>query len=182
MSYEPELAVTLLAARGVRSPRLCRIIPQKGLPNLRRGYKQLLATEICLRLGLFATYFDFHAEERGAECLTLGVGAERDGPAAAQSLMEQKIQRSEVRQLETLDRSLDQIAEVLLDALGGDFAHQGRIVAGIIGDHANVAGIAFVPGTSVCDTGKRNFHGTRRLLYTRIDKEKFCHIRVGRVV
>ena len=44
--------------------------------------------------------FHLEREQSGAESLALGVGAEGNGAAAAQRLVQQKIQGAEIRQLE----------------------------------------------------------------------------------
>src|ERR1035438_9148424 len=70
------------------------------------------------------SHFDFEGQQGGAESLPLGVGAQRHGAAAAERAMEQEVQGAEVGQLEALHGASHEIAEVALDALGGDFAGQ----------------------------------------------------------
>src|SRR5690606_20815227 len=72
------------------------------------------------RLQQLVRHLDLHPEEVRGVRLPLRVELERDGPAAAERLVQQEVQRAEVRQLEPLDLAPAHRAEVGLDALGGD--------------------------------------------------------------
>src|SRR5947209_3663298 len=72
--------------------------------------------------------------------------------------MEQEIQRSEIGKFEALHLSLDEIAEMALDAFGGQFLDKYRVKAGLPSDHPDVAGVALVAGAGVGETGERLGH------------------------
>ena len=103
---------------------------------------------------------DLHAKQRCSESLALRVGAERDRPTTPEGAVEKKVQRTEVRQLEPFDRSVEQVAEVGTDAVGGDFAEEDRVVLEVERDDANVASIAFVAGAGVGQGGEGDLHAT----------------------
>jgi hypothetical protein len=63
--------------------------------------------------------------------------------------MEQKIQGAEIGEFEALDGAEADAGEVALDALGGDLAHEQRIVFRLASDEADVDRIALVAGTGV---------------------------------
>src|SRR5215472_8600055 len=49
---------------------------------------------------------DLHSQERGGEGLALRVGHQRERATASETLMQQKIERPEIRQFKSLDRAL----------------------------------------------------------------------------
>jgi len=72
--------------------------------------------------------------------------------------VEEEIEGAEVGELEALDKAVDAVAEVGFDAVGGDLFDEHGVVAILVGDHADVAGVALVPGAGVGDLGERNLH------------------------
>ena len=86
------------------------------------------------------------------------VGPQRNCAAATQRLVQQEIQRTQIRQLEALHGPFHQFAEVRLHAAGGHLADQIGVVALIEGDDADVARVALVAGARMGDAGERNFH------------------------
>jgi len=102
---------------------------------------------------------DFQREKGGPEGLALGVGAQRDGAAATEGLVEQEIERPEVGQFEALDLALDKVTEVAFHAVGGHFAGEVGVVPLVVGDDTDVARVAFVAGAGVGDVSESDSHG-----------------------
>jgi hypothetical protein len=101
---------------------------------------------------------DLHGQQRCAKRLTLSVGAKGDRTAAAESAVQEEVQGSQVGEFEALDGTADQIAEMAMDTLRGDFAEEDWVIPFVQGDDPDVAGIALVTGARVCDLGERPFH------------------------
>src|SRR4051794_40098297 len=73
---------------------------------------------------------DLHAEQGRAVGLALRVGLERNGPSAAERLVEKEVERAEVRQLEALDPAAAYALEVTFDGVGRDPLDKDRIELG----------------------------------------------------
>src|SRR5687768_9299359 len=85
-----------------------------------------------------------HPQQRRGEGLALRVGHQRERAAAAERLVQEEVERAEVRQLEALDLASDQRAEVLLGARGRDLAHEQRVDLFAQRDKADVGRVALV--------------------------------------
>src|SRR5579872_3394931 len=72
--------------------------------------------------------------------------------------MQQEVECAEVGELEAFHFAFDEIAEVPLDAFGGDFADEDWVMAFVIGDYSDIAGVSLVAGTGMCDLAKAGFH------------------------
>src|SRR5689334_1713799 len=94
------------------------------------------------QIPFLCTHFNLQAQQRCAERLALGVGAERNGTAATESAVQQKVQSAQIGQFVTFDWSFDEGTEVGFDAVGRQLAEQDRVVALLPGDDADVAGVA----------------------------------------
>src|SRR5271166_2344970 len=101
---------------------------------------------------------DLHLQQRGSHCLPLRVCPQGQSSAAAQRFMQEKIECSQIRKLEALHLSFYKIAKECFYALGGHLAHQDRIMPLMIGDDADVGGVAFVAGARVGDAMERDLH------------------------
>ena len=77
--------------------------------------------------------------------------ASRLRAAAAQRLLQDKIQRAEVGQFVTFDLAFHEVAEMALDAFRGNFAQKDRIVGFVVSDYADVTGVALIAGACVCN-------------------------------
>src|SRR5206468_3995146 len=103
-----------------------------GLVAAARGIEQRLG-----RLHL-------HGEQRVRERLSLGVEPQRDRAPAAQRLVEQEVERPEVRHLVTLHLAAADAAEAPLHGGGGERALEPWVDLGSPGDHADVAHVPLV--------------------------------------
>src|SRR4029077_719715 len=63
----------------------------------------------------------------------------------------QEIQGSQIRKLEAFHFALAYAGEMLLHALGGDFADQNRIMLGLPRDQSDVDQVALIAGAGVRD-------------------------------
>src|SRR5688572_33257882 len=79
------------------------------------------------RTRLIVRHLDPHPEQRGREGLPLCVGHQRERAAAAEALVQEEVERREVRQLEALDLALADALEVALDAPRRHLAHEERV-------------------------------------------------------
>jgi hypothetical protein len=107
---------------------------------------------------LTINYFDLHSEQGRAQCLSLGIGFERDRSSPAEALMQQKIERMQIRQFETFDFALADAGEVFLDTLSRDLPDKKRIILGFESDQTDIRSVTFVTRTRVCDFEKLDFH------------------------
>src|SRR5262245_42659131 len=114
-------------------------------------------------LQLVLADLDLHPQQRRAERLALRVGLQRDRAASAKAVMQQKIERVQIRQFVALDLAFTDSGEVSFDALGGDLADEDRVMLRFERDQADVGRVAFVARTRMCDFDKRYFHITSPL-------------------
>jgi hypothetical protein len=118
-----------------------------------------IPSDLCLNAYQFSIYFDLHPEQGRAEGFSLGIGFERDRPAAAQALMQQKIERIQIRQFESLDFSLTDAGEMFFNAFGRNLPDKNRIILGFESDQADIRCVTLITRTRVCDFEKLDFHG-----------------------
>src|SRR5689334_10242068 len=101
---------------------------------------------------------DHHAEQRGREHLALRVGLERQRSAAVERAVQQKVQRSEIRQLVTLYVAGDHATKVVGHSPLRDLAHEQRIPLTLERDHADVGRVTLVTGSRVRDVDESHLH------------------------
>jgi hypothetical protein len=109
-------------------------------------------------LQLVLADLDLHSKQRGAERLALRVGLQRDRAAAAQTVMQQEIERFQIGQFVAFDFAFADSGEVPFDALGGDFADEDRVMLGLERDQADVGRVAFVARPRMSDFDKLYLH------------------------
>src|ERR1051325_7633470 len=83
---------------------------------------------------------------------------EAHSTAAAERIVQQKIQGPKIRKFEPLDRTEANAFEMLLDCRARYFLLDERIKALFTSNEADVGGIAFISGTGVADIEQLNFH------------------------
>src|SRR5450755_741239 len=101
---------------------------------------------------------DLHGQQGCAQGLALRVGAQRDGPATAQGVMQHQVQRAEIGQFKAVDAAFDDLAEEHFDTLRRHFPQQDRIVLRLPRDHSDIRNIALVSGTGVSDAREGHLH------------------------
>src|SRR5207244_12331167 len=101
---------------------------------------------------------DLHIQQRSSKRLPLWIDAQRHCATTAQRVMQQKIERAEIRQLEALDLALHHFPEVGLYTRGRHFPQQNREIFLLPRDHADVGGVALIAGARVRNTRKRRLH------------------------
>ena len=109
---------------------------------------------------LVCGYIDLHAQQARPERLSLRIGPHGERTAPSQSSVKQKVQGTDVGQLEPLHRARAETSEMILDTLGSDLAHQYRIVALLAGNQADVGRVSLVAGTCVSNFDKADPHGS----------------------
>src|SRR5436309_3920526 len=117
-----------------------------GLVAAARGVEQRLG-----RLHL-------QAEQRVRQRLSLGVEPQRDRAPAIQRLVEQEVERPEVRYLVALHLAAADAAEAPLHGRRGERALEPRVDLGGPGDHADVADVALVAAPRVGEEAQRGRH------------------------
>src|SRR5215213_5939918 len=113
------------------------------------------------RARLLVGHVNLHLQERGREGLALRVGHERERAAASERLVQEEVERAEVRQLEALDAAFDHPAEMLLDAPGRDLAREHRVELFAQRDEPDVGRVALVARARVREFHKFDSHGSR---------------------
>src|SRR5262245_43513711 len=90
--------------------------------------------------------------------LALGVVLQALGAAAAQRVVEDEVERQDVRQLEALHGTAADVPEMLLHPLGRHLLAEHRIDLRSLGDQADVGGVPFVARAGVGDLGQFDPH------------------------
>lgn len=99
-----------------------------------------------------------HPQHGAAQRLALCVVLQRLCSSAPESLVQQKIHRPQIRELEPLDLAKNNAFEVLLHALRRKIFHQQRVVLLSAGDNADIARITLVARTSMSNVDQANSH------------------------
>src|SRR6185295_4668640 len=102
--------------------------------------------------------FDFHPKQSRRECFPLGVSHKGQRAATTETLVQQKVQRAEIRQFESFDFALADTLEVFLNALRRNLADEDRINLIPQSNQSDVGGIALVTRASVCKFYKLCLH------------------------
>src|SRR4051812_31117264 len=118
-----------------------RLGTAETLPSRRKGERR----------GVRVRHVELEAKHCRREHFALRIRLERQCPTAVERAVQEKIERLEIRELESLDGSRDDVAEMLLDALEREVLRQDRIPFWFERDDANVGRIAFVARASVGD-------------------------------
>ena len=84
--------------------------------------------------------------------------------------MQKKVQRAKIRQLVSNDFAADEASKMRFHPRGRHFAKQDRIVLGLMGDDADIRGVAFIAGAAVRDDRQRNLHSTTSMLVSISDR------------
>src|SRR5438874_8754393 len=92
--------------------------------------------------------------------------------------MQQKVQRIEVRQLESLNRSFDHALKMSRDACRRYLLHEERIVLRRERDQADVRGVALIPGTGMGQLHKAELAGLPSF-HASISSTAACTIRLS---
>ncbi len=108
--------------------------------------------------GLRVVDVDIHPQQSGRESFALSVSHQAQCSAAAEAFVKEEIERFEIWQLEAIDAAFDDIAEMLFDTLGSDFANEQRVIFVFEGDQTDVCGVAFVAGTGMCKFYELDLH------------------------
>src|SRR5258708_18419094 len=106
----------------------------------------------------------FHAQQRRAISFPLRIGLERHRTAAVETLMQQEIQRAQIRHLKPLHLAVTNAAKMFLHARGSDLRDENRIILRLQRNQSNVSGVAFVPRAGVRDFEK--FHASHDFIET----------------
>src|ERR1051325_5427070 len=94
-------------------------------------------------------HFDFHSKQRRAVSLPLRIGLQRQCAATIQALVQQEVERVQVRDFEPLYFSITDPFEVFFDPLCSNLLNKYRIVFRFVSYQTNVGSIAFVSGPRV---------------------------------
>lgn len=100
---------------------------------------------------------DLHSQQGGAERFALSIRPQRDRPATAEGVMQQKIQRAQIGQFVSLDLAVADALKMPLHALRRDVLDQQRIAFRFVGDEANIRRVAFITGARMSQFEKLNF-------------------------
>src|SRR6185369_13026240 len=84
-------------------------------------------------------------------------------------MVQNKIQRMQVRQFVSFYFTPANSRKVFFYALGGDLTQQERIVLCLEGDDSNIGIIALVAEAGMRDLSKLNFHGCNLISLTRVE-------------
>jgi hypothetical protein len=96
--------------------------------------------------------FDFHTQDGRTDGLTLRIMFEAYGSAAAKGIIQDKVQRGQVRQFVSLDFPETNSLKVFLYRIDSKLLQQNRIEFFISRDHSHICCITLVPRPGV-----RNF-------------------------
>src|ERR1700674_736900 len=88
----------------------------------------------------------FDRQHHVAQTLAMDVLRQRDRDAAAERILDDEIERLEIAQRMAADRSFGDVLECLRHAFRREFALEEFPVPGIVADHRNIRGVAFVAG------------------------------------
>src|SRR5688572_6041643 len=104
----------------------------------------MIESILCMHQALW--HFDGRGEEKLRVRLSLRVEQQRERPAAAETAMQQKIHRKQIRQLEALDLSLTHVVEVALHECGRQMFEHPRVDGIRTRDDTDVRGVPFIAG------------------------------------
>jgi hypothetical protein len=94
-------------------------------------------------------YINSHAKKRRREDLALRISLERQRAASVERAVEQKVERAQIGELESLDVTANYAVEMLFHTLACDLAFQKREPLGAKSDHSNVCCVTLVAGSRV---------------------------------
>jgi hypothetical protein len=92
---------------------------------------------------------DPHPEDRGGEGLPLGIGHEGDGTTAVEGIVDQEVERVEIREFEALDGTMRDPLEVSAYRRGGHLFDEDRVELRAAGDDPEIDSISFIAGASM---------------------------------
>src|SRR4029077_15717036 len=111
-----------------------------------------------LPLDLLFRIRQFDRQHHIAVTLAMNVLRERNRDAAAERILDDEIECLEVAQRMTADRTLGDVPEGLRHALFRQLALQELPMPGVIADHRNIRGVAFVPGARMGEVVDADAH------------------------
>jgi hypothetical protein len=77
-----------------------------------------------------------------------------------------EVERQQVGHRKALDLAMADLAKMLLDPVGGELFSKDLVELRGIGDHADVAAVAFVTGASVGDAREGDLHESDQTSFT----------------
>src|ERR1035437_4970360 len=146
----------VLASRAISTPRTRRIVIEAttslrasfSLTRLRTtSFARTELTPACTFALLWIGQFD--RQHHIAQALAVDVLRQRGRDAAAERVLDDKIECLEIAQGITFNRSLGDVLEGFRHALRRQFAREKIPMLGVVADDRNIRGIAFVAGTRV---------------------------------
>lgn len=94
---------------------------------------------------------DLQVHQRGTQRLTVGIERQRPGDPPTERPRHDEVQRAELRQFVAHDVSQHDAVKELSNPHRGDLSLKVGVIATIVRDHGNVAGVPLVTGAPVCD-------------------------------
>src|SRR5450631_1080449 len=146
----------VLASRAISMPRVRRIVIE-ATTSLRASFSlTTLRTTSFARTELtpaftFALFRigQFDRQHHIAQALAVNVLRQRNRDAAAERILDHEIERLEIAQWVAPDRPFGDVLEGLRHAFRREFALKKFPVLGVVADHRNIRGVAFVAGARV---------------------------------
>src|SRR6202022_518544 len=153
----------VLASRAISTPRTSRMVIE-ATTSLRASFSLTTLRTISLAFTKFSPWdwlFRIRQLDRQhniAIALAMDFLREGDRDAAAERILDDEIERLEVAQRVTPDRTLGEVPEGVRDALRCQFALQELPMPGVVADHRNIRGVALVAGARMGEVVDADAH------------------------
>src|SRR3984893_4087281 len=153
----------VLASRAISTPRTSRTVIE-ATTSLRSSFSLTTLRKISLAftnssLNRLLRIRQLDRQHHIAIALAVNVLRERDRDAAAERIFDDEIERLEVAQRITPDRTLGEVPEGVRDAVRRQLTLQKLPMAGVVADHRNIRGVALVAGARMGEVVDADGHG-----------------------